>query len=435
MKKIVALCLALMMSLSLCVFASAEEEVNLVITTSLYVEEAHQAALDALIAAYKQVKPNVTITVYGADYTQYWDNLTTEIIAGTEPDIMQMYQDNVSRYDSLRLGGTFLDLTPYIEGTDLEKLTSQEYCKVGDQYKAISSYAASTSAIFYRKSLLEAAGIDPESIKTMDDLREACIKLTDDTHCGMSIVCASHSFTANEWARMIARPISGGVYFTGNEGVDTGYTAENINANSPANVWAAEFWTKLILEDKCVRLTNTKGAGRELFWNGEVAFNHDGSWFVGMTEARDPELMNDMGIIPVPQVVYNGETYKANPTLYAVVSCVSSASKHPQEAIDFLTWMASPDGQAVLEVSGMVPSNSQYCIDSNYAERNPLNYQIAEYQNSVYADVLVSDPAIPEQAELQNILVDACQEIFTGAVSAQEGLDQAAALMVDLMTE
>jgi len=436
MKKLLSVCLALIMVLSLCCLASAEdEEINLVITTSLYVEEPHQKALDALIAAYKKVKPNVNISVYGANYISYFDNITAEIVANTEPDIIQMYQDNIARYDSIRLGGTFVDLTPYIEGTEYEKLTSQEYCKVDGKYKAISSYAASTSAIFYRKSLLQAADIDPATIVTWDDLRDACIKLTDGNRYGIGLIVAAHTFTANEWARMIARPISGGVYFKGNEGIDAGYTIENINANHPANVYAAEFWTKLIQEDKCARIVDTKGNARELFWNGELAFNHDGSWFVGMCEARDPALMDDIGVIPVPKVVYNGETYKANPTLYAVVSCVSNASKHPEEAIAFLQWMTTPEAQELIEVSGMIPSNAKYVEDSNYAERHELAYKISSFQNSVYGDVLVSDPAIAEQGALQSILVDCCQEIFTGAIGAQEGLNEAAEQMKALLSE
>lgn len=434
MKKWTALFMAILMLFGLVSTASAEEEINLVITTSLYVEEAHQKAMDALIAAYKEVKPNVNIEVYGANYIAYWDNLTTEIIAGTEPDIIQMYQENVSRYDSLRLGGTFLDLDPYIKGTEYENLTSQEYCLVDGKYKALSSYAASTSGLFYRKSILAEAGIDPASIVTWDDLREALIKLSDGNRYGIGIVVAAHNFTANEWARMIARPVSGGVYFTGNEGIDTGYTAENINVNNPANVWAAEYWNKLINEDKCARIVDSKGTSRELFWNGELAFNHDGSWFVGMCEARDPALLDDIGVIPLPQVEYEGQLYKNNPTLYAVVSCVSSNSKHPQEAVDFLKWMTSYEAQELIEVSGMVPSNAEYVKDSNYAERNPVNYEIYKFQDDVYADVLISDPAIPEQGELQSILVDICQEMFADGRDAQEALDEAAELMADLMS-
>lgn len=433
MKKLTALVLALLMLFSLVSVAAAEEEINLVITTSLYVEEAHQKALDSLIAAYKKVKPNVNISVYGANYLAYWDNLTTEIIAGTEPDIIQMYQDNVSRYDSLRLEGTFLDLDPYIKGTEYENLTSQQYCVVDGKYKALSSYAASTSGLFYRKSLLAEAGIDPASIVTMEDLRKALIKLTDGKRYGIGIVVGTHAFTANEWARIIARSVSGGVYFAGNEGVDTDYTAENINVNHPANVWAAEYWNKLLNEDKCARVVDSKGTSRELFWNGEVAFNHDGSWFVGMCEARDPALLDDIGVIPVPQVEYEGQLYKNNPTLYAVVSCVSANSKHPEEAVEFLKWMTTYEAQELIEVSGMVPSNAQYVKDSNYAERNPINNEIYKFQDGIYADVLISDPAIPEQSELQSILVDACQEIFADGRDAKEALDEAAERMADVL--
>ena len=35
-----------------------------------------------------------------------------------------------------------------------------------------------------------------------------------------------------------------------------------------------------------------------MFWNGDVPFNMDGPWFVGMCKERDESMMDDIGIIP-----------------------------------------------------------------------------------------------------------------------------------------
>lgn len=49
----------------------------------------------------------------------------------------------------------------------------------------------------------------------------------------------------------------------------------------------------------------------------------DGPWFVGMCKERDESMMDDIGIIPQFDVVYNGKTYKPNPTNYPLVTMIS----------------------------------------------------------------------------------------------------------------
>ena len=62
-------------------------------------------------------------------------------------------------------------------------------CDVNGETLAISSYAWGTTGIFYRKSMLEDAGVDPESIKTQEDFREACAKFTKDgKYAAMGVV-------------------------------------------------------------------------------------------------------------------------------------------------------------------------------------------------------------------------------------------------------
>ena len=55
-------------------------KVKLTFSTSVYVEEPHQKAIDALLEAYSKKEPNVEIEILGAGYDGYWDNITTEIL-------------------------------------------------------------------------------------------------------------------------------------------------------------------------------------------------------------------------------------------------------------------------------------------------------------------------------------------------------------------
>lgn len=76
------------------------DKVEITLATSLYIEENHQITLDALLEAYNKKNPNVTVTIYGADYNNFWNNVTTEIISGQEADIIQITPDTLSSYYS-----------------------------------------------------------------------------------------------------------------------------------------------------------------------------------------------------------------------------------------------------------------------------------------------------------------------------------------------
>ncbi|MGV2787805.1 sugar ABC transporter substrate-binding protein, partial [Clostridium perfringens] len=57
---------------------SEGDQITISFETSVYAEEPHKKAIDALIAKYNESHPNVTIKVHGTDYENYWDKLTTE---------------------------------------------------------------------------------------------------------------------------------------------------------------------------------------------------------------------------------------------------------------------------------------------------------------------------------------------------------------------
>ena len=87
-------------------------KIKLTFSTSVYVEEPHQKAIDALLEAYNKKNPDVEIAVLGAGYDGYWDNITNEIQSGTASDMIQVYPENISTYQALKPEGT--DRTGYV---------------------------------------------------------------------------------------------------------------------------------------------------------------------------------------------------------------------------------------------------------------------------------------------------------------------------------
>ena len=276
--------------------------------------------------------------------------------------------------------------------------------------------------------MLEDKKIDPASIKTLDDFREASLKFTEDGGYATAAVSGTHAFTISEWSRLIARPVSGGLYFT--DDAAGPYDAEHVNVNNEGNVWAAQWWQDYILKDKAATLVTDKSETREMFWNGQIPFCMDGPWFVGMTSE---DVLEDVGIIAQPDIVYNGETYKPNPTNYPLVTMINKDCEHPDEAYAFLEWMTSDEAQAIIADCGMIPSNTDYSTSEEYIANHELEYAIVDFMQNNYVE-LVADPNIPELGEISQIMLDAGQKMFSEqAADVQTEMDNAQKKIEEVM--
>lgn len=221
---------------------------------------------------------------------------------------------------------------------------------------------------------------------------------------------------------------------TSRTGESEPYTADNVNINAPENVWAAQWWQDFILKDKAAKLVTDKKDSREMFWNGDVPFNMDGPWFVGMCKERDESLMDDIGIIPQFDVVYDGTTYKPNPTNYPLVTMISKNCKHPKEAYAFLEWMTTDEAQKIIADCGMIPSNTDYSTSDEYIQNHELEHKIVEFMQNNYTD-LVADPNISQLGEISQIMLDAAQKMFSEqAADVQEEMDSAQKQVEEVMS-
>ena len=403
--------------------AAGSGGITLTFATSVYVEAPHRLAIDRLIETYNRQNPGVRIEVSGSGWENFWDNLTVAIIGGREADIVQVYPEHIARYNILRPGGAFVDLTDRVSATNFsQNLVGQEFCDINGRTTALSNYAWGTTGIFYRKSMLEAAGIDPGTVRTNDDFRNVSMQFVNRGTQAMGVVLGTHSFVVDEWSRFIARPVSFGLYFRGEV---PPFTPENVNINSPENIWAAKWWQDRIVQDKMFNLVPDKRDSRELFWNGNVPFNLDGPWFIGMTAERDPTLLADVGLMPQFDLVYNGQTHVPNPALYPLVTMLSSNSPHKDEAWKFMAWMASDEAQEIISESGMIPSSRSFASTDSYRENNELGYRFLYFMENYYGP-LVSNPPIPEMGEIEQVMIDAAQRMFSPtAANVEREMDAA----------
>lgn len=427
-----------------CQLGWAQEQKKVItVEMSVYVEAPHKKAFDLLKEAYEKANPDIEIVYYGPPYAEFWNKLTTEIIGGSEADIVQLQDGSAryARYAALRPGptGAFLDLEPFMEGKGFEDtLVGQKGLTYNGKYIGLANYAWGTRGVYYRKSHFNEAGIDPDSILTNEDFLDAAIKLTRSAEggkparYGFGAVLSTHPFVFDEWMTFLANPPGGGLYFPNEE---EPYVQERLIVNSDPIVWAADWWREMIFKHKVVPPGSyDKASTRDLFWNGTVSMNIDGPWFTGMTREYDPALLEDVDVFATPDVLYEGERYRSYGNQYAITHLISSKTKYPQECWDFLEWMTTTEAQRIISVCGMIPSSIEYAGSEEYRQQEPINAKFLTFLRDRYGPEM-QPPNIPELGEMEQIMIEAAQEMFITNKDSRTVLDRAATRMKRVLSK
>lgn len=143
-----------------------------------------KAAVDRFMAE----NPNIKIEVTTVPYPEYQQRLLTAVQGGNAPDIATLDQIWVGAFAK---AGAVEDLTDQAKASGL----SRDQFFGGAWDSAI--YDGALHGIpfnvdvwqfsFYNKTLLDAAGVKPESLKTFDGLKQAAEKLTGDGKFGVGL--------------------------------------------------------------------------------------------------------------------------------------------------------------------------------------------------------------------------------------------------------
>ena len=167
MKKLLSVLLTLSTLLALCVApAMAEGEINMFISSPEYAD-----AVNELIAAYKEVAPDVTIN-YETTQNDYPTLLKTRINAGTTPDIFSTTAGKeIADYAeySYNFAGT-----PAAEAMDPAVAAMMTY---GDGEIHGFALKGNYFGMLYNKAIFDEVGL--EFPKTLDEFEAACEKLAE----------------------------------------------------------------------------------------------------------------------------------------------------------------------------------------------------------------------------------------------------------------
>ncbi|GGA76734.1 sugar ABC transporter substrate-binding protein [Nitratireductor aestuarii] len=309
-----------------------------------------EVALAQIVKDFEAANPDIDVVVE----PQVWDQMTPKFLAahgsGSAPDVIWVVTDFLG--DAIQ-SGSLADLNELL----VNNWPEEKKADFKDAYWDLTSVDGKQYGIFtsrnyislvYRPDLLAEAGINPEDLKTWDDLRAAAEKLTvkdasgNVTRYGFS---AAYSEQQADPHPMIPHILASGEPLFHPDG--------KANFASDAGVKGLEFYTQMIKDG----LSPSQAAT----WTVDDLFEQFASDRIAMIQGsavRISTLQSKLGKDKVSMSLWPGvEAGKHSPAVMAGWSVgIWSGSKSQEAAAKFVDFMlADPGDKLWTEVGGQIP--------------------------------------------------------------------------------
>jgi lactose/L-arabinose transport system substrate-binding protein len=330
----------LVTTLALAIFGLAAAQ-----TLTVWVWDINKPALESTIESFQAKNPGVQVVVEDVGNQNAYDRGLAGCAAGgfDLPDVY-LVENNEAQVFWATFPDCFADLRdfgaeelkPLFPGFKWAELMS------GDAIHAIP-YDSGPTAMFYRRDLYEAAGINVASIETWDDFIAAgqLMNAATDGAVKMGTVAKGAD---DEWFRMLANQ-AGCFYF------DQDVTA--VTVAQPGCVLALETLKKLY--DADVLAVGGWVEQIQRVQNSVAASAFFGSWYGGVIQAEAPDQAGQWGVYLTPALEPGG--IRAS-NLGGSALAVPASSSNPELAYAFIVnALADEDNQTtILFDYGLTPS-------------------------------------------------------------------------------
>lgn len=332
-----------------------EEKIPVVINIWGLFED--QALMKPALDEYKKLKPDVTVNYEFQSSQNYRSRTQTRIAAGEGPDIYMINNSwtpmflksgdvypapadvlNVSEYQQMFYPVVRDDFTNYLlikaavdanpNIPDKNKTTMDEFVAQGKIYAVPRGIDG--LALYYNEDILNAAGIPVP--KSWNEFRDAAFKLTvADEKNVIKTAGAAIGTTGNvdHWSDIV------GLLFLQQPGAKIELPADQNGAD------VLKFYTDFARVANSRVWDNTFENSTQAFAAGKVAFYFGLSWRAHELRQMNPQLK--FKIVPMPQLAGKNISW-ANYWGYTV----SSKSRFPKEAWEFLKFLTSAETEKML---------------------------------------------------------------------------------------
>lgn len=354
----------------------------------------------------------VVTTVTQADYGETYEKLQAGIAGNAAPDLVLLDKGSAR---SLSDKGLVADLAERMSADsefDEADYVSAFFDQVKDGKGKIFGIPAygTTQVLYYNIAAFKEAGVDPQSIKTWQDLSQAAAKIK-----------AGGTYTYG-WEPMWgpdnlvdAAFSNGGTIFS-----EDGQTV-TINSEEWVEVWEA--FRTWIHEDETMAI-HSGGQGWEYWYNtiDDVLLDVAG----GYTGSSGDQADLDFSIVgAIEQPAWDESTSSKPMAVALTMSVVASSSEEEQAgAYDFMKYFTNVENQAKWSMAtGYVPVNLSVMEDAAYQAYTAENPQaLVPFNQASHGSVYPFDPT---SGAIYDALSIAADKVEIDGISAQEALDEA----------
>lgn len=343
MKKLVALCLALLMTLSLAATVGAEDTT---LNVAWWGGQGRNANFEAALDLYK-TQTGVTIETQTNGFS---DHVTSMSTAGASGDLPEMFMLQSSYMGNFIEGDMLVDLFPYVESgaLDLSKVP-EGVIATGVMDGKLYGICAGVNApaLVYNKTLLDAHGIEIKDGMTIDEFCQKCAEINEKTGVKTAVT---------NWTTMVeylARGRGYHMYENGQLGVSG--AEDLVPYFSILERGLKEGW----LIDYSIIANAMDVAEQPLVTGAEPQFS---SWCAFYYSNQVEALQNaapegiELAITTWPTDNLTGSNYLRQ----AMCWCISAQSENIDEAVALLNWWTnSVDAQTCVAGEPGVPTNSE----------------------------------------------------------------------------
>lgn len=417
-RKIIALAIcAVMLIMSLGTIAFADDKPVLRVAASLSAGGTETSLLYQLSQAYMEINPNITLDVFTVDNSSYADKIKTMLSGGDQVDIF--WPHTLPDYVSYINNGYVHELNSFIEaeGMDLQAtfggITDAITASDGTLYAF--PYSQHVWGIYYNKTMFDEKGVEyPHNDMTWEEYGVLMEKMTSGE--GNDKVYGGHF---QDWENCFMS--------IGTMPCKHTIVEENVDYASfltYAYTLALDWQHRGIITDFADIQANNLSY-HSLFINKKCASFYNGTWEIPnlIKSAENGELDFEWGVCQPP---YNdkegGQPGNTNGAINMV--CMGAKTKYPQEAYDFIKWIATSEEAAKIIVDlGETPINLTDEVIATFTSKPGVPANLADvYEKTTF---VLEVPMADDANTIQTIMNETNSLIMTESMSIEDALNEA----------
>jgi raffinose/stachyose/melibiose transport system substrate-binding protein len=388
MKKLLCLLLALTMVLGAATTVSASSaEVNLTLG-SWRADDVEQ--MNALLAAYKEVAPNVNITFQPTNPPDYNATLRVQLEGGTGPDLM--YARSYAAGEELYNDGYFADVTDIPGLMENFNDTNRAPWQAADGKMFAVPFAAVSQVMYYNKDVFAELNLDIPA--NWNDLLLVCQALNDAGYYPLA------NGIADEWDILECLALGMVPNYIGGAESRVEYESgeKALNDEAFVNMYTDIQYLAPYLPAGFEAITYNDS--QALFATEMAAMFADGSWSLGIYDDVDFEW----GVFAIPAREAEDTAITFHPDMAITMN---TATQYPEECKAFLEWLCTEAGATT--ASQNLPLGYFPMIDFPIALEDPIANECLALNEGKVTDARFVWPKLmdlysPMLQEINNLL-------------------------------